>query len=121
MLLAAFGLLALAVALGAGLAVFHLRGETAPSVPWPLSAAHGTLAIAGLCCLLVSLRGPPRGVDQGVGSFGAAGAVFLAVAALAGAGLLFKRRKKKRGGTLLGVHAMLAVSGFVLVAAYLLV
>lgn len=120
MLMAAFVILGIAVALGAGLAVSHLRSEVASSVPWLLGAAHGLLAVAGLCCLLISLRGPPRGLDQGVASFGATGAGFLILAALAGVAIMMvAHRRKRRAGALIAVHATLAVCGFVLVAAYL--
>ncbi|MGH6672147.1 MAG: hypothetical protein ACRECV_09275 [Xanthobacteraceae bacterium] len=121
MLIAAFLVLATAVTLGTGLAVFHLRGASARVVPWPFAGAHGLLGIAGLCCLLFSLRGPPRGVAQGVASFGAAGAVFLIVAALAGVAAMIALWRKRRAGALIALHATLAVFGFVLVAAYLLV
>jgi hypothetical protein len=121
MLIAAFACLAAAVVLGAALAIMHMRAGTVPAVPWPLGALHGLLGIAGLTCLLLSLRGPPRGLDQGVGSFGAIGAGLIALAAIAGGGILFAQVvKKRRAGSLIGVHATLAVSGFVILAAYLL-
>ncbi len=121
MLIAAFVTLAVAVLLGTALAVFYLRTTMAPAAPWPLTALHGLLGIGGLCCLVLALRGPPRGVDMGVASFGAIAAALLALAALAGlAVLLTHRLKRRRAGTLIGLHASLAVSGFVVLAAYLL-
>jgi hypothetical protein len=125
MLIAAFIALAAAVALGAALAVRYLRTATAAapsSRVWPLAALHGLLGIGGLCCLLLALRGPPRGVALGVGSFGAISAGLLTLAALAGLTVLFVHRvKRRRAATLIGLHATLAVSGFVILAAYLLV
>jgi len=127
MLVAAFLILAFAVALGAVLAVLHLRTKPAatppqlpPSPPpWPLAALHGLLAVAGFCCLALALRGPPRGVEQGTASFGIIAAVLFALAALLGAWLLLARVFKKRiGDGTIGIHATLAVSGFVVLAAY---
>ena len=120
MLIAAFIVLALAVLLGTVLAVLHLRGGAA--APWPIGALHGLLGVSGLIVLILALRGPPRGLDQGVASFGAIGAALIALAALAGGGILVTHlRKGRRAGGLIGVHATLAVSGFVVLAAYLLV
>ncbi len=121
MLTAAFSILTIAVALGAVLAVLHLQTNTAPP-PWPLGALHGILALTGLACLALALRGPPRGVEHGAASFGLIAAVLFVLAALLGARLLAARVFKKRivGGTI-AVHAILAVSGFVILAAYVFV
>jgi hypothetical protein len=125
MLIAAFMILGFAVLLGSALAVLHLRTQadaTWPVVPWPLGALHGLLGIGGLLCLVLALRGPPRGIAQGTASFGAIAATLLALAALAGGAILAAHlRRRRRAGALIGVHAALAVSGFVIVAAYLLV
>lgn len=121
MLIAAFAALAVAVALGTALAMVYLRGEDAAALPWPLGAIHGLLGIGGLCCLALALRGPPRGVTLGVGSFGAISATLITLAALAGFAVLYRLLKRKRPGSLIGLHATLAVSGFVILAAYLLV
>lgn len=122
MLIAAFAVLTTAVLFGAALAVQVLRGGPANAVPWPVAALHGIIGIAGLCCLTLALHGPPRGLDQGTASFGAIAATLLALAALAGLGiLLMQRGKGRRAGTLIGLHATLAISGFVVLAAYLMV
>jgi hypothetical protein len=131
MLIAAFIILGLAVLLGAALAVLHLRMGRAgtPSrcppqpppqpPPWPLAALHGLLAIGGLLCLALALRGPPRGLDQGTAAFDIISAALFALAALLGARLLAARIFKRRiGGATIGIHAALAVSGFVILAAY---
>ena len=138
MLTASFIILCFAVLLGSVLAVLHLRrpiGADAASlpvpwpvpwpIPWPVAALHGLLGVGRLVCLLVALREPPlgpeRGLAQGTASFGAIAATLLALAALAGGGILLTHlRKKRRAATLIGVHAALAVSGFVILAAYLL-
>ena len=122
MLVAAFVILTVVVMLGSVLAVLHLRieGHTAP--PWPLAALHGLLAIVGLCCLALALRGPPRGLDQGTASFGTIAAALITMAALVGVGLLAAHVFKRRiAGIMVGVHATLAVSGFVVLAAYVFV
>lgn len=122
MLIAAFIALAAAVALGTALALLYLRAAPAWVAQWPLAAAHGLLGIGGLVLLVLALRGPPRGVELGIGSFGAVSAALIALAALAGLGvLLWHRLRRRRAGTLIGVHATIAVSGFVILAAYLLV
>lgn len=119
MLIAAFVTLGIAVLLGSLLAVLHLRaGAAAPA--WPLGALHGLLALGGLGGLILALRGPPRGLDQGTGAFGTIAAALIVLAALAGVALLAARlRKRKLPGALIGVHATLAVGGFVILAAYL--
>jgi hypothetical protein len=122
MLAAAFVILAVAVLLGSVLAVLHLQTEGRATPPWPLAALHGLLAISGLCCLALALRGPLRGLDQGTASFGLIAIALIALAALVGgvllAGHVFKRRI---AGIVIGVHATLAVSGFVILAAYVFV
>ena len=117
MLTAAFAVLAVAVALGTLLAVLHMREGARPPA-WPLGALHGLIALGGLGLLLLSLRGPARGAGQGTDGFGAAAALTLALAALVGTALLAARlRKRRAAGTLIAVHAMLAVAGFVVLAA----
>jgi hypothetical protein len=119
MLTAAFVILACAVALGALLAVLHLRTQRTAAPPWPLAALHGIAAVGGLGCLALALRGPPRGVELGTASFGVIAAVSFALAALLGAKLLAARvLDRPIGGAAIGIHATLAVSGFVILAAY---
>ncbi len=125
MLIAAFVILGFAVLLGSTLAVLHLRAQADaaswPVVPWPVAALHGLLGIGGLLCLVLALRGPPRGLAQGTASFGAIAAALFALAALVGGAILATHlRKRRRAGALIGLHAVLAVSGFVVLAAYLL-
>lgn len=119
MLTAAFVILTIAVALGAVLAVLHLQTNIAATPPWPLGVLHGVLALIGLGCLALALRGPPRGVQQGTASFGIIAAVLFVLAALFGARLLAARFFKKRiGGGAIAIHATLAISGFVILVAY---
>jgi hypothetical protein len=121
MLLTAFIVLTLAVLLGSALALLYLRNETGAAVPWAVSALHGLLGAGGLVCLMLALRGPARGVEQGTASFGVAAAGLIALAVLLGSGIVAMRFfKRSRAGTLIGVHAAFAVGGFVLLAAYLM-
>jgi hypothetical protein len=117
MLVAAFVILAVAVFLGSVLAVLHLQTEGRATPPWRLAALHGLLAISGLGCLALALRGPTRGLDYGTASFGTIAAALITMAALVGllAAHVFNRRI---AGTIIGVHATLAVTGFVILAAY---
>jgi hypothetical protein len=120
MLIAAFVLLGIALLIGTALAVMHMReGVMAPH--WSGGALHALLAIVGLGCLLLALRGPARGVSQGTASFGAIAAALLVLAAAIGLMLLGTRLGRRRiAGALIGVHATLAVGGFVVLAAYVL-
>lgn len=120
MLNAAFIALLAAVLLGSLLALLHLREGAAPP-PWTLGALHGLIGLGGLVLLALALRGPQRGLDEGTGSFGTIAAVLVLLAALAGAGLLRARLSKVRlSGALIGAHATLAVSGFVILLVYVL-
>jgi len=118
MLTAAFALLAFAVALGVLLGVLHMR-EAAGLPAWPLAALHGFFAIGGLALLVLALRGPARGTSQGTAGFGIAAAALLTAAALVGAALLAGRLRKGRvTHGLIALHAMIAVTGFIVLAAY---
>jgi len=118
MLTDAFLTLCFALLLGSVLAVLYLSSGRVPALA---AALHGLIGLAGFFWLLLALRGPPHGLATGTSSFGAVAASLLALAALAGGGILAAHRLKPRiAGTLIGVHATLAVSGVVILAAYLL-
>jgi len=112
---AAVWVLTLAVAAGTGLALWHLRATDSASRP-PLFAgiAHGVIGAIGLAFLLLSLRGPPRGVEAGVGSFGTVSAVLCAGALLTGIAMLILRRKT----VAMTIHAGAAITGYVLLLAW---
>jgi hypothetical protein len=121
MLTATFAILGAAVLLGSVLAVVHLRAGAAASPPRSLAALHGLLGLGGFACLVLGLRGPSRGLETGTASFGAIAAALLGLAAVAGGGIVATRLVKRRlSGALIGIHATLAVGGFVVLAAYLL-
>jgi hypothetical protein len=120
MLIAAFVILGVAVLLGSVLAVLRLQTEGS-TPPWSLAALHGFLAVGGLNCLALALSGPPRGLDRGVASFGIIATSLIALAALIGVALLATRIFKTQiSGMMIGIHATLAVGGFVILTAYVL-
>jgi hypothetical protein len=103
---------------GSVLAILHLMPQRPAIPPW-LSTLHGALATGGFVLLVLALRGPPRGIASGAGAFGLIAAALAALAAVAGAATLAARLRRTRfTGVLLGVHATLAVSAFVVLAAY---
>ena len=120
MLNAAFATLAVAVLFGSLLAIGYLREAAAPP-PLPFGALHGLLGIGGLTLLALTLRGPPRGIADGTGSFGVIAAALIALAALGGlAQLALRLRGRRLPGALIGAHATLAVGGFVVLLVYVL-
>ncbi|HVC60173.1 MAG TPA: hypothetical protein VND19_07440 [Acetobacteraceae bacterium] len=121
MLLLSFVLLLIATGLGTALAALHLRAGIARPPGWPLGASHGLLGAAGLGVLLFALRGPPRGEAMGVAAFGRIAAVSLVAALLAGIAVLAARLRYRRVPSLvIAIHATIAVSGVVILAAYTL-
>ncbi|MGA3403693.1 MAG: hypothetical protein ABSC95_31155 [Acetobacteraceae bacterium] len=121
MLLLSFVLLLIAALLGTALAALHLRAGNVRPPGWPFGALHALLGTVGLVALLLALRGPPRGEVVGVGGFGRIAAVLLAVALLAGLAVLAARLRYRRvPGLVIGIHATIAVSGVVILAAYTL-
>lgn len=120
MLTGAFLLLVIAALAGATLAILHLRVSNARAVPPQFATLHALLGLAGLAILAPALGGPPRGVAQGTASFGVIAAALIALAVVAAGGMLMRRLKRRPPGALLGVHATLAISGVVMLAAYVL-
>jgi hypothetical protein len=117
----AFIALLIAVLFGSWLAVLHFDGRTPERVPWPVALVHAALALGGFGLLAMALRGPPHGADQGTATFGLAAAVLFAVAIAAGLGIFVRFRLRKKGANaLVGIHATLAVSAIVILAAYVL-
>jgi len=118
MLLLSFWLLLSAGLFGSVLGALHLRtGRAQPKAAY--GVLHGLLGAVGLAVLLLALRGPPRGVAMGVGSFGRVATIILATTLLAGlviATMYFRRQRPS--GLLIAVHATIAISGIVILAAY---
>ncbi len=68
--------------------------------------------------LLAALGGPARGVAYGVGGFGTVAAVLLGLTLASGLAVMSLRRRRHDPMLAIGVHATLAIFGFVLLAAY---
>ena len=100
-------------AIGGALAVLYLRGKSAPSL---VLAVHATLGVAGIVALRVALR---RGVPQsgmGTAGFGPIATALLGLAFLFGLRLAWLGWRKRRPSELLvGTHALVAITGIVLV------
>ena len=117
MLLAAMILLGVAILAGLGL-VARLSLAPPGMARWP-AAIHGLVGGAGFVALLLGLRGPPRGVHQGAGSFGLMAAGFLAATLLVALSIVAAQlRRRPPPGLAVAIHATLAVGGFVMLAAY---
>lgn len=118
MLLLSFSVLLIAGLFGGMLAALHLRtGAVPPKATF--GVLHALLATIGLAALLLALRGPPRGLAMGVGAFGRVAAVLLVLALVAGLIMLVGRlRRRRTSGLLIGIHATIAISGIVILAAY---
>ncbi len=106
-------LLSIATAAGTILVLWHMRGSRPPLLA---GIAHGIAGILGLAALLLVLRGPPRGVAMGAGSFGPMSGWLLGGAVASGAALLILRRKAP--AVVMAVHGGLAVTGYVLFMAW---
>lgn len=93
---------------------------------WSRAASTTAARVAALAArhrrpLLPSSRAarPPRGLDQGTGSFGTIAITLITLAALVGAGLFIAHVRKRRiAGIVIGIRATLAVGGLVILAAY---
>jgi hypothetical protein len=109
------------VLLGAALAIQIMRRPThAPSRV--LAWLHGIAALLSYGVLVAALlAGPPRGAATGTQSFGLTAAVLLLLAALIGiASLVLHSRRRRMPGIAIGIHASVAIFGYVILAVYLL-
>jgi len=113
--------LTIVVLLGATLAIQIMRRPDRPP-PRVLAWLHGLAALIGYGLLVDALiTGPPRGVASGAQSFGLMAAILLLVAALIGLlSLVLHYRRKRMPGIAVGIHASVAVFGYVILAVYLL-
>ncbi|HEY1505546.1 MAG TPA: hypothetical protein VGF92_14660 [Stellaceae bacterium] len=112
---------AVVVLLGAALAIQIMRRPIQPP-PRLLAWLHGIAALLSYGALVDALiAGPPRGVATGTRSFGITAAILLLVAAAIGLlGLLLHCRRQRMPGIAIGVHASVAIFGYVILAVYLL-
>ena len=121
MLASSLALLGLAALIGAALALLGAKAVGKPPSAW-LATAHGIFAVAGFALLLAALiEDPARGVATGTQSFGTIAAVLLLLAVLLGlTSLVLHIRRRRLPGFWASAHAVIAVSGFVILAAYTL-
>ncbi len=117
MVAASVWILSLAVAAGTLLGLLHLRATDAKTRPptWA-GIAHGIAGTAGLIALVLALQGPPRGVEQGAGSFGTTAAWLFAASLLTGT-IVFLRRRNGPAATM-AIHAGVAITGYALLLAW---
>ncbi len=121
MLIDAVLVLLAAVALGAVLAIVQLRGTRPPCIAWPAGVLHGLLG-AGGTALAAAAPAIAGATQAGAGGFRRIGVALLCLALAIGL-VMLRRRVLGRGltTTLVGVHALLAIGGVVVVGAYLAV
>lgn len=113
-------LLGLTVVFGVALLVSVLR-RPAREPSRLFVALHGHAALFGLGALLAALSYPAMGAATGTQSFRAIGAVLLFLAAGLGlASLWLHWRRRSLQGFWVGAHATVAITGYVLLAVYLL-
>ena len=115
MLDVAFGVLAAAALIGAGLAMHFARG---PAVKQPHAAiplVHAVLGTVGLALLAVVLRRGLPSTGNGTADFASIAAGFFGVALLCGLLILLAAwRRQRPRGLLVATHASLAVAGIVM-------
>ncbi len=112
----AFGILSVAVLLGAVLATMHLRATEGGALPsWTLGLAHGVVGALGFAVLAWALAGETRVV----GAFGWDGLALLGAALLAGTAVPLLARLRRAGvGAAMALHASVAIIGYVILMAY---
>lgn len=123
MLLYSLYLIGAAVTLGLGLAVWYLQSEGRRIPHWTLAALHAAVAVAGFVLLLIVLAGPlpPKSEMYGAAMMGRIAAGFLVLALLTGLLPLnarLRRRPLPLPSLVIGMHATMAISGVVILAAF---
>ncbi len=112
--------LSAAVVLGLTLAAWHMRaeGRRANWVNW-VGLLHGGLGAIALGLLVRAVLGPSRGVASGTGAFGLVAAILLSAAFLVGLTLpVLVRRHPAVSGTVMAIHAGIAITGSVIFLAW---
>lgn len=108
-----------AVVLGTLLAVVQLQRPAQPPIPWFVGGLHGAIGAAGLVLMLLA---PVRAsaAQAGAGPFRQIAAAVLVLALLVGLWILRTRiARRTLSFGMVGVHALLAITGVVLLGAYL--
>jgi hypothetical protein len=110
-----------AATFGALLSVVQLQRPKSPPIPLPVGVLHGLLGATGLTLMLLA-PAASNSSQAGAGGFRMMAAVLLGLALLMGLLILRARLGRRRlSFTVVGVHAFLAISGVVLLGAYLAV
>jgi hypothetical protein len=119
MLIAALGVISAAVLIGLVLGSLYMIKEEPPPRVMLAGWAHGALGALGVALTLLALRGVPRGVKQGAGSFGWLSGTILGLTLAGGLLILIIHLRRKQVPTLLiAMHATLGIAGYVMLAAY---
>lgn len=121
MLLYSLCLIGAAGTVGLCLAVWYLQSEGRHIPHWAFGLLHAALAIAGFALLLVVLSGPPKGELYGAPLMGRIAAGFLVLALLTGllpVNARLRRRRLPLPSLVIGMHATMAISGIVILAAF---
>jgi hypothetical protein len=119
MLTLAVEILGAGVVVGMTLAVIALMAPAKPPARI-LASLHGLLVTAGYAILIDALMTEPaRGTMTGTQSFGLVAAVLLGIAiALGIASLVLHMRQRRMPGVMIGVHASVAIAGYVMLFVY---
>jgi hypothetical protein len=110
-----------ALALGAVLAIVQLHSAGPPRIPLPVGILH---ALLGACGLALAALAPSEAAaaQAGAGGFRRIGVALLCLALAVGIVILRRRvLGRKLTTSLVGIHALLAISGVVVLCAYLAV
>jgi hypothetical protein len=119
MIALAFWILSVTVAIGVVMAVRYFSRERLLAqriVP----AVHGLAGAGGFLVLAVALRGGAADVPDryGTASFAPAAAILIPIAIILGLTVTLRGRKPRPVGFLIGVHATVAVIGYVMLTAF---
>jgi hypothetical protein len=114
----AFGLLCIAAAVGAGLAIRYLRGKRPRPLAAVIAIAHGVVGAASLAALTLALRRGLPPPAMGTAGFGVAAAALLGLALAFGFLLAHVSwRRRRPPGLIIATHASLAIAALMLLLA----
>lgn len=111
-------LFALAALGGLTLAVMHFRSQGRERPPTPLAIGHGVVAAAALVLLILGVFGAPAGTS----ALPAIALAIFVLAALGGAYLFLGKHLRGQAlpSTVVVVHGLVAVAGFLVLLVFLL-
>ena len=117
MILLAFGLLTVAVAIGSLLAIQFMRGAAVRRPHWAVGLTHALIGIAGMTPLMIVVRRGQSPSGMGTANFAAYSAGLLGFALIFGLIVALFAWRRRPPGWLVGAHASLAIAGYVLLLA----